>query len=121
MEALRNVNSGAHACPQRGRGAPLKVHAQSWPRPNKGSGTSCVTQSKKMYLINHCLGHADYPVSEDPFVLSEQGRDVPTSSTVSERGAIWVRLLVVEFVLVVVVVEAVRMLFRRTWLFVLIL
>jgi len=63
----------------------------------------------------------DYPVSEDPFVLSEQSRDVPTSSTVSERGAIWVRLLVVEFVLVVVVVEAVRMLFRRTWLFVLIL
>ena len=27
---------------QCGRGAPRNVHAQSWPRPNKGSGTSRV-------------------------------------------------------------------------------
>ena len=37
-----NMNSGAHACPQWGRGAPRKMHARSWPRPNKGRGTSCV-------------------------------------------------------------------------------
>jgi len=33
-------------------------------------------------------------VSDNPFVLSEQGRDAPTTLTVSGRGAVWGRCLI---------------------------
>jgi len=62
------VNSGAHACPKRGRGAPRNVHAQSWPRPNKGSGTSCAGVIKKMRLTDH---GPTLTTSDDPFEAGE--------------------------------------------------
>ena len=70
-DASPEVNSEAHACPQLvdwGRGASRKMHARSWPRPNKSRGISCVAESKRMCLT---VALGDYTIQRVGSLKSE--------------------------------------------------